>query len=66
MRVASVHPGPTDTAMLRGIHDSIGKPYRAEEYIRPESVAAAVRAVVDASPDMQLASVSVRPRQEQR
>lgn len=66
VRVASVHPGPTDTEMLRGIHDSIGKQHRPEEYILPESVAGAVRAVVDASPDMQLTSVSVRPRQEQR
>lgn len=66
IRVASVHPGPTDTPMLRGIHESIGQPYRQDEYIRPESVAAAIRAVVDASPDMQLTTVSVRPRQEQQ
>ncbi|WP_144793594.1 SDR family oxidoreductase [Kocuria palustris] len=66
IRVASVHPGPTDTPMLQGIHDSIGKPYRQDEYIRPESVAAAIRAAVDAPADMQLTTVSVRPRQEQR
>lgn len=64
IRVASVHPGPTDTPMLRGIHDSIGREHRPQELIRPESVAAAVRGVVDASPDVQLTTVSVRPRKE--
>lgn len=66
VRVCSVHPGPVDTPMLRGIYDSVGKPYRADEYIRPESVAAAVRTVVDATPDVQLTTVSVRPRTEQK
>lgn len=66
IRVSSVHPGPTDTPMLRGIFESVGKPYRAEEYIQPATVAAAVRTVVDAGPDVQLTTVSVRPRTEQK
>lgn len=65
IRVASVHPGPTDTAMLRGIHESIGQEHRPQEYLRPESVASAVRGVLEVSPDVQLSTVSVRPRREQ-
>lgn len=66
IRVSSVHPGPTDTAMLRGIRESAGKEYAAEEYIQPSSVASAVRTVVDATDDVQLTTVSVRPRAEQK
>lgn len=65
IRVASVHPGPTDTAMLRSIHESIGQEHRPQEYIRAQSVASAVRGVLEASPDVQLTTVSVRPRREQ-
>lgn len=66
IRVASVHPGPTDTDMLRGIFESSGKQYRPEEYIQPASVARAVRTVVEAGPDVQITTVSVRPRVEQK
>lgn len=60
--VSSVHPGPVDTQMQRDIQASLGNDYVPERYIRPESVAAAVRAVVDAGEDAQLTSVTVRPR----
>lgn len=64
--VSSVHPGPVDTQMQRDIQASRGHEYVPERYIRPESVAAAVRAVVDAGEDAQLTTVSVRPRAESR
>jgi len=64
--VGSVHPGPVDTQMQREIQASLGNEYVPERYIRPESVAAAVRAVVDAGEDAQLTTVSVRPRAEPR
>ncbi len=64
--VSSVHPGPVDTQMQRDIQASLGNEYVPERYIRPESVAAAVRAVVDAGEDAVLTTVSVRPRAETR
>lgn len=64
VRVATVHPGPTDTPMLAGDLKKANREYRADEYIQPESVAAAVRAVVDTGFDAQLTDVVVRPRDE--
>lgn len=62
VRVVTVAPGQTDTAMLRGSIPA--EAYQAERYIRPESVAQAVRYVVDAPADVQITDVAVRPRQE--
>lgn len=64
VRVASVHPGQTDTPMLREDHRVAGAAYEPQRYIRPESVAAAVRSVVTATEDAQITTVSVRPRSE--
>ncbi len=62
VRVATIAPGQTNTPMLRGLIPS--EAYDAERYIRPESVAAAVRFVVDAPADVQITDVAVRPRRE--
>lgn len=62
VRVVTIAPGQTDTEMLRS-----GIPadqYTPERYIRPESVAATVRFVVDAPADVHLTDIAVRPRQE--
>ncbi|MFJ6415389.1 SDR family oxidoreductase [Paeniglutamicibacter sp. NPDC091659] len=64
VRVASVHPGQTDTPMLREDHLAAGSEYAPHKYIRPDSVAAAVRTVVTATEDTQITTVSVRPRTE--
>ncbi|MGO2664535.1 SDR family oxidoreductase [Mycetocola reblochoni] len=64
VRVVTVAPGQTDTPLLRsGVEASGGTP-EPERYIRPESVARAVRFVVDQGPDTQITDVAVRPRQE--
>lgn len=62
VRVVTVAPGQTDTEMLRGLVGDA--PYEAERYIRPSSVAGAVRYVVDAPADVQITDIAVRPRQE--
>lgn len=62
VRVATVAPGQTDTAMLRRMVPESA--YTPERYIRPESVASAVRFVVDAPADVHITDIAVRPRQE--
>ncbi|MBL3685833.1 SDR family oxidoreductase [Leucobacter zeae] len=62
IRVVTIAPGQTDTEMLRGLVPP--ESYDPERYIRPESVAAALRFVVDAPADVQITDIAVRPRQE--
>ena len=62
VRICTIAPGPTDTPML----ESMITDYQPERYIRPASVASAVRFVVDATDDVQLTDVAVRPRVELR
>ncbi|CDK01420.1 Oxidoreductase [Microbacterium sp. C448] len=66
VRVVTVAPGPTDTAMQRTMVAEAGGTYDPEVYIRPESVAREVRHVVDAPADVQITDVAVRPRVEVR
>lgn len=64
VRVSTIAPGPTNSGMMRAIQAQAGGGFDAEHYIRPETIAAAVRYVVDAPPDAQLTDVAVRPRIE--
>ncbi len=64
VRVSTIAPGPTDSGMLRAMQATAGDGYVAEHYIRPATIASAVRYVVDAPPDAQLTDVAVRPRVE--
>ncbi|WP_150306846.1 SDR family oxidoreductase [Planctomonas psychrotolerans] len=64
VRVSTVAPGPTDTEMARSLGSASGRPYEPSRLIRPASVAAAVRLVVDAGDDTQITEVAVRPRRE--
>ena len=66
VRVVTVAPGPTDTAMQRTMVADAGGTYSPERYIRPESVAREVRHVIDAPADVQITDVAVRPRVEVR
>ncbi len=61
IRVSSVHPGRVDTDMQIALQESFGRAYNPADHLRPESVAKAVRAVLDATPEACLETVSVRP-----
>jgi NADP-dependent 3-hydroxy acid dehydrogenase YdfG len=50
--------------MLAGDLRKAEREYESEKYIKPESIARAVRSVVDATPDAQVTDVTVRPREE--
>ena len=60
IRVTTVAPGPTDTAMLEGLMGD----YTAEHMIAPAEVARAVRSCVEAGPTTQFTELRVRPRIE--
>ena len=62
MRVTSIHPDRDDTDMQREMIDFEGTRYRAEEYLRIESVISAVRFAVQATPEASIDTLTVRPR----
>jgi NADP-dependent 3-hydroxy acid dehydrogenase YdfG len=61
VRVTSVYPGRTDTAMQRAIVAHEGGRYDARAFLRPESVARAVLLAVTAPPDADVTELSIRP-----
>ncbi len=64
IRVSTVAPGPTETPMNLATREAQTGSLKREEgrYSDPESHAAAVRLVVDMTPDSQVTEVIVRPR----
>ncbi|MSS45972.1 SDR family oxidoreductase [Cutibacterium sp. WCA-380-WT-3A] len=61
VRVTSIHPGRVDTDMQVELQAQSGRPYVASEHLRPQSVAAAVRAALEASPEAMIEELSIRP-----
>ncbi|MDO4413321.1 SDR family oxidoreductase [Cutibacterium sp.] len=61
VRVTSIHPGRVNTDMQAEIQAQAGRPYNASEHLRPESVAATVRAALEASSEAMIEELSVRP-----
>lgn len=61
VRVSSIHPGRVDTDMQVDLQSQMGRPYVAEEHLRPESVAEAVALTVLASEEAMVETVSIRP-----
>jgi len=61
VRVSSVHPGRVDTDMQRELVEKEGGRYDTALYLEPQSVADAVRLVVDLPHGATAEVVSVRP-----
>lgn len=60
VRVVSIHPGIVDTDMGRAVLER-REGGRPERMIAPETIAVAVRTAVDAPPEAQFETVSIRP-----
>ncbi|WP_395655917.1 SDR family oxidoreductase [Nocardioides sp.] len=61
LRVCSVYPGRTATAMQEKVHQQEGKEYDAADWIRPETVADTILHVLDLPPDATISDLTVRP-----
>jgi len=61
VRVTSVYPGRTATPMQERVHDQEGKEYDAGDWIRPETVADAIRHVLDLPRDATIPDGTVSP-----
>lgn len=62
LRVTSIHPGRVDTEMQQRVraHEGAAE-YDGSRFLRPESVARAVRFALDASEDAVVEELSIRP-----
>lgn len=61
VRVTSIYPGRVDTDMQVALQARAGRPYDPSEHLRPESVAATVRAALEAPDEAMIEELSVRP-----
>jgi NADP-dependent 3-hydroxy acid dehydrogenase YdfG len=61
LRVSTVYPGRTATAMQRSVRAAEGGEYEENRYLAPESVARAIMSAVTATADAQLPEIIVRP-----
>lgn len=61
VKVTSIHPGRIDTEMQRKIYVDMGRPYNPADHLAPETVAKAVRYVLDAGPEAMVEMLQIRP-----
>lgn len=61
IRVTSIHPGKADSDMQREIQADRGNEYDASQFIKPESIAQAVRLAVDLGDDSVIEELVIRP-----
>lgn len=61
VRVSSIFPGRTATAMQERVHQQEGAEYVAERFIDPDSVATTILTAIDLPRDAQIVDLSVRP-----
>jgi NADP-dependent 3-hydroxy acid dehydrogenase YdfG len=64
VRVSTIYPGQIATKMLEGIDRTLGVQFVPQDYIDPQTVADAVLWVANATPDVHISNVDLRPRQE--
>jgi len=62
VRVTTVYPGRTATAMQEKVHAQEGKEYDASAWIRPDTVVDAILHVLDLGADATIPDLVVRPR----
>ena len=60
--MTTLMPGQVDTPMQVELQEGLGNAYAPEQYLKPGTVAGAVRFIVDAPQDAQLTDLSIRPR----
>lgn len=60
LRVTSVHPGRTATDMQKKVRDFEGGEFVPEQYMRPESVAAMIKAAIDTPRDAHVHEIVIR------
>ncbi|WP_039827389.1 SDR family oxidoreductase [Nocardia testacea] len=61
LRVTSVHPGRIDTDMQRAIVAGEGRAYEPDQFLRPETVARAIRNAIDTPRDAHPTEIVLRP-----
>jgi short-subunit dehydrogenase len=61
VRVTSVYPGRTATAMQAKVHAQEGKDYDPADWITPESVATTILTALDLPRDAEITDLTVRP-----
>lgn len=61
VRVSSVYPGRTATAMQERVHAQEGRPYDPAEFIDPASVVTSILTVLDLPRDAQIPDLTIRP-----
>jgi NADP-dependent 3-hydroxy acid dehydrogenase YdfG len=61
VRVTSVYPGRTASAMQEKVHRQEGKPYDPARWIEPDSVATALLTALDLPRDAEINDLTVRP-----
>ncbi|MFD4988372.1 SDR family oxidoreductase [Streptomyces sp. NPDC058374] len=62
VRVTSVYPGRTASAMQQKIHQQEGKEYDPAQWISPDSVATALLTALDLPADAVINDLTIRPR----
>ncbi|OZG61794.1 SDR family oxidoreductase [Bifidobacterium lemurum] len=64
IRVSAIYPGQINTGMLRTINSEMGLAFEPEHYIDPVTVARAIQFVVEATDDVHISNMDLRPRVE--